>query len=329
MTFLIVGLGSMGKRRLRNLRYHGISPTKIYGCDPSLDRRAEVEKEHQIQTFADFEAAAQAVDPDVYIISTPPHLHAPYFLYAARHKKHFFVEVATTDKGYRKLYSLLDDTFVAAPSFTFRYYQPVKKIKQLLTKGVIGQVWAFTHHLGQYLPDWHPWENYRTFYGSQPASSACREMVPYELQWLQWLLNEEFVSAKGITAKCSDLKLRIDDTYAASLKTKSGVVGTMMVEVIAQPAIRVLRLLGSQGTLEWDWQRHSIRYYQARKNKWTQLKLSPGTKLTGYKTTTEEMYQDEMGDFLSAVKGEIEYPYTFARDHKNFRLLKRIEKNQT
>lgn len=326
MKFLVIGLGSMGKRRIRNLIHHKVKPTSVAGFDLSSDRRQETEKQYRVTTFGDFQSAVEEFQPNAFIISTPPHLHAKYFLYAAKHKKHFFVEVGTTDDGYKKLYPLLNDSFVAAPSFTFRYYEPVMKIRELIAKGTIGKVLAFNHHLGQYLPDWHPWEDYRNFYVSQPESSACREMVPYELQWIQFVLNDEFVTAKGITNKQSDLELKIDDTYTALLQSKTGITGTLMVELLARPAVRVFRILGSQGTVEWNWQKYEINIWSTKLKKWKTIKLKKGKKVAGYKTTTEEMYEAELGDFLKALKKKKKYPYTFRQDAKNFTLLKKIEK---
>lgn len=325
MKFLVIGLGSMGKRRIRNLLHHRVQAKNIFGFDLSRDRRKEAEVNYKIKTFKDFNSAINAVDPDVFIISTPPHLHEEYFLYAAKHKKHFFVEVATTDAGYKKLYPLLDGSFVAAPSVTFRYYGPVQRIKKLLNSTVIGKPLAFNHHLGQYLPDWHPWEDYRKFYASQEESSACKEMVPYELQWISYVFDDEFVSAKGMTTKQSDLDMKIDDTYMALLKSKKGIVGTLMVELIARPAVRVFRILGSEGTLEWDWQRHEIRVWSTKTNRWKTIKLPKGKKVAGYKTTTEEMYNAELGSFLNAIRGKKKYPYTFEEDEQNFALLRQIE----
>ncbi len=326
MKFLQVGLGSMGKRRIRNLLHLGVDSNDIAGFDLSTERTTEIAKTYNILTDNNFERIDSTFIPDAYIISTPPHIHASYFLHAARKKRHFFVEVATTDDGYNELYPLLDKTFVAAPSFTFRYNSAVIKLKQLVNNGAIGRVWAFNHHLGQYLPDWHPWEDYRSFYVSKKESSACREMVPYELQWIQWVLDDDVSLAKGLTAKCSDLDISIDDTYTALLQTSRGIVGTIMVDIIARPAVRVFRLLGSLGTLEWDWQRYTIRHYDAKLGSWKTFRLKKGTQLTEYKTTTEEMYNGEIADFLAAVEGKKEYPYSFAMDQKNFLLLKQIEK---
>src|SRR3990167_6100557 len=137
----------MGQRRIRNLLGLGVSRSQIYGFDFSPAQRRTVRAEYGVIVFSSLRTAVKKISPDVYIISTPPHLHHQYFLHAAKLKKHFFVEVATTDRGYNRLYPLLDDSFVAAPSFTFRYFEPIKSIKKLLDQNKIGRVWAFNHHL--------------------------------------------------------------------------------------------------------------------------------------------------------------------------------------
>ena len=180
--------------------------------------------------------------------------------------------------------------------------------------------------MGQYLPDWHPWEDYRTFYVAQPESSACREMVPFELSWLQWLLNCKFTTAKGITAKCSELDLKIPDTYAATLVSQEGIAGTLVVDVISLYPLRALRILGSEGILEWDWQREIISLFNAKTKKWKEYKVKNGTKRKEYTATTEDMYNTEIQVFLKSLYGKQAYPYSFTEDQHNFKLLQQIEK---
>lgn len=327
MKFLQIGLGSMGKRRIRNLLHNKVSSKSIAGFDLSQERRAEVIKLHNITVFDSFEKAVVEFKPDVFIISTPPHLHDEYFLYAAKNGIDFFVEVATADKGYQKLQKLLEKSdIVAAPSCNFRYFKPIVQMKNLLDKNAIGQIQAFTHHMGQYLPDWHPWENYKKFYVSQSESSACREMVPFELSWLQWLLNCEIISAKGVVDKCSNLDLKIPDTYAAALHTNNHIVGTLVVDVISRYPLRSLRILGSEGVLEWDWQRRTIAVYSAQSKKWKLIKTNNGQKRAEYTATTEDMYNKEIKVFLESLKNKKAYPYSFAEDQHNFDLLREIEK---
>lgn len=323
MKFLQIGLGSMGKRRIRNLLFHKIPEADIFGFDIDKKRCEEAEKLFKIKTLTDFEIASNQVNPDAYIISTPPNLHSKYFLDAAKKKKHFFVEVTTTDDGYRELPDFFDGTFVAAPSCTYRYFEPIKLMKNMIADGKIGKVETFCHHMGQYLPDWHPWEDYRNFYVAKHETSACREMVPFELSWIQWVIGEKILDARGFSAKVSDFDIETDDVYAAAL-SGNGVLGTLLVDVVSREPMRDFRVLGTEGIIEWELTKHEIRLKRP-KEKWQVVKLASGKKVKGYKTTTEEMYEDEMKDFLDAVLGKTDYPYTFAEDQYNLDLAKKIE----
>lgn len=324
MKILQVGLGSMGKRRIRNLFFHKIPARDIFGFDINKTRCDEAGKYFKIKTFSNFDQAVKEVNPDVYIISTPPNLHAKYFLYAAKKKKHFFVEVTTTDDGYKKLEKLLDGTFVAAPSCSYRYFEPIRLMHDLVARGEIGRVEAFSHHMGQYLPDWHPWENYRNFYVAENETSACREMVPFELSWIQWVINEKIVDACGFSGKVSDLDITTDDVYAAALQSESGILGTLLVDIVSREPIRNFRILGTEGIIEWELMKHQVRFKKP-KEKWQIIKLAKGKKVGEYKTSTEGMYEDEIKDFLDASYGNITYTYTFSEDQRNLDLLKKIE----
>src|SRR4051812_7542837 len=88
MNFLVVGLGSMGKRRIRCLKALGHSA--IFGFDRRADRREEVASAYGISTFDDFEKAMDASRPHALIISVPPDVHHVYMKIAAERGIHFF-----------------------------------------------------------------------------------------------------------------------------------------------------------------------------------------------------------------------------------------------
>src|SRR2546422_11170364 len=91
MKFLIVGLGSMGKRRVRNLLH--LEQKDIIGFDLSEARRKEANEKYSIKTFDDISIALKE-KPDAMIISTPPDLHMPYAKIAIENKIHFFTEAS-------------------------------------------------------------------------------------------------------------------------------------------------------------------------------------------------------------------------------------------
>ena len=89
--------------------------------------------------------------------------------------------------------------------------------KKLLEEERIGKILAFQYHMGQYLPDWHRWEDYRQVYFSKKATGACREMFCFELIWLNYLIGSEVKEVRGDIAKLSDLDMDADDTVTAAV----------------------------------------------------------------------------------------------------------------
>jgi predicted dehydrogenase len=323
--FLVIGLGSMGRRRIRNLLALRIRPSHILGFDLDAKRSADVEKQYGVRTVTNFEKGFREFKPNAFIISTPPDLHAKYFLLAARRNIHFFVEVTTVDDGYAKLQPLLNKKFIAAPSCTFRYVPAILQMRAMIKKGTIGRVVSFQHYLGQYLPDWHPYEDYRKVYFAQEKTGGAREMFPYEICWLNYLVGGSVQKIVGVNDKYSDLDMTADDIYAAILEYDTGVLGTMMIDLLNRKAARTLRIIGSKGTIEWDWLRYEMKVMLPG-HELKILKLDQEKKFNHY-NTTENVYVAEMKTFLDAIHGKQPYPYSFTENWKVLKTLFAAERS--
>lgn len=322
MKFLIAGLGSMGKRRIRNLHANG--EKDIVGFDVRLDRNKEAEEKYGIRTVKSLSEISPK-DFDVLIISTSPDAHGDYIRYALKHKKHFFVEHPTSDDGYKEILKNKDAT-IKAPSCTFLFNPAIKMIKQILEKGTIGKVLAFQYHMGQYLPDWHPWEDYRTVYFSKKETSACREMFAFELIWLNSLMKSSVKDVKGSIGKLSDLDMDADDTVTAAITYENNARGTLLIDVISRKPFRTLRILGSDGVLEWERFDYAIKVFTAKDKKTEVIPVPKGNPEKGY-VNEEEMYIDEIKAFLLAIKGKGIYPHSFKENLVNVRAMEALEKD--
>lgn len=324
LTFLQIGLGSMGKRRIRNLGVNG--ENNIIGFDISPEKRKEAEEKYGIKTVDNLNDVSEK-DFDALLISTSPEKHGDYIRFALKNKKHFFVEHPTNDDGYREIIQSTDKDpgIVMAPSCTMRFYTPIKMMKKILEERKIGKILAFQYHMGQYLPDWHPWEDYRQVYFSKKETGACREMLPFELIWLNWLMNSSVEDVSGTIAKVSDLDMEADDIISANVKYKNGILGNVLIDVISRKPVRTLRILGSEGVLDWERFDHVIKIYDA-KSKTTEIIPAPkGNPETGY-VNEEEMYNDEIKMFLDAIYGRVNYPFSFEENLANLRILFQITK---
>lgn len=288
----------MGKRRIRNLFFN--KERQIIGYDISPERRKEAEMKYGIRVINSFKKTSEK-DYDVMIISTPPDHHGDYIRMAIKNKKHFFVEHPVSDDGYKDIFKHKNLNIVMAPSCTLRYYLPIIMIKKILQKHKIGKVLAFQYYMGQYLPDWHPWEDYRKVYFSKKETGACREMLPFEMIWINWLLNSEVTEVSGYIEKISDLDMDADDIIIANLKYKNGIIGNIIIDVISRKPFRTLRVLGSIGVLEWERFDSLIKIFNIKSKKTQKIKVPKGHSVKNY-VNEEEMYNDEIKVFIDAIR---------------------------
>lgn len=322
--FLVVGLGSMGKRRIRNLKQ--LKAGDIVGVDPREDRRKDAKERYGIEVVTNFKEGMKR-DPDVVIICTPPDKHYPYAIEALRRGKHFFMEANVILTG---LQEVIDESkkhpkLLAAPSATLRFKTAIRKIKEIVDSGEIGKVFCLHYHLGQHLPDWHPWEDYKKFYVSKRETGGCREMVAFELEWLTWI----FGKVDKVTCmkdKLSDLDADIDDVYSIMLKFENGAQATLLIDVLSRWFFRTLRVIGSEGNIEWNWSDNCVRVYTAKNKTWKTYKEEKKVVEKGY-VIEENMYLNEMRHLINAVKGKERYIYSLEDDKRVLELLEAIERS--
>jgi len=326
MKFLVIGLGSMGKRRVRNLIALGYQDS-IAGFDLREDRRIETKK-YDIAIYNNFERALAEYQPDAFLISTPPNWHMHYAYIAEQNNISCFIEASVVDaKKILELSKIIKDkNIVMAPSCTMRYYPAPIKIKDLISQGIIGKVLNYNYHTGQYLPDWHPWEDIDDFYVSNPDTGAAREIVPFELTWINDIFGEANPLA-CVRRKLTDTSADIDDIYHCLLKYPNNVIGNLTVEVISRPkATREFRVLGSKGEIVFSADTNSLKYINTDMDDWNIISFDEGTVEKGY-INPEEPYINEVKDFVNAIKGQdaTKYPNSLEDDYKILQNLYKLE----
>lgn len=321
MKFFIIGLGSMGKRRIRCLKALGYE--NIFGFDKREDRRKEVEAAYHIKTFADAELAFREVNPDAVIISVPPDVHHLYMEMAIARGCHFFVEASVVDTNMEAIKKKLAGlSLVAAPSATMLFHPSIREIEHILQQGVLGKISNVIYHCGQYLPDWHTYEKVSDYYVSNPLTGGAREIVPFELSWLTQLL--------GFPSKvCAQVRKTIniegaediDDTYNM-LFDYGTFLAAMTIDVVSRYATRRLVLNGDQKQLLWDWNEKVVKIYDPVKGEWDREEYKMNEAASGYNQNIgENMYIEELKCFIDAIEENRPFINTIENDHRVLKLL--------
>lgn len=321
--YLIIGLGSMGKRRVRCLRALGIENKNIIGIDTREDRCIEAQNKYGISIVKTLEELDFS-EIKAVIVSLPPDKHFEGVKVAFTYNKPVFVEASVVLEDVKKIKeSNMSNVFVA-PSGTFLFHPAIKEIKKMVESKTYGRVCNFSYHSGQYLPTWHPWENVNDFYVSNRITGGAREIVPYELTWIADVLGFP-KAAKGYFRRTTDVGCDIEDSYVCSLDY-GDMVGSLLVDVVGRNAVRNLVINFEKAQLQWRGDKEQLEVYDPETDMWKRVELGEMIHEEGYDSIiNENMYIDEIDAFLKGIENRQLYPNTIEKDLRILEILKAVE----
>lgn len=322
MKVIVIGLGSMGKRRIRLTKQYD-SEIEIIGVDSRDDRRNEVRTLYGIETASDIADCIQ--DTMAVFICTPPLTHHILITKCLSYGVHVFTELNLVADDYKKNIKLAKEKrLVLFLSSTLLYRDEVHYIGRRVQE--VNHNVNYTYHVGQYLPDWHPWENYKDFFVGDKKTNGCREFFAIELPWIQ----KVFGAIKNVEvrkSKKSSLHIDYDDNYLLLIEHDTGISGTMAVDVISRKAVRNLEVFGEEMYLSWDGSATGLYEYDknSKADKNVQF-YDTVDQLSDYnKTIVENAYLNEIKTFFELIAQKTESIYGFQEDMETIKWLDRIE----
>lgn len=324
MNVVVIGLGSMGKRRIRLIKKYN-SQYQIFGIDSSEERRKASEKEYGIETFSNVDELLLKNSVDSAFICTSPLSHSEIISHCLEKGLHVFTELNLVTDGYDENIVLAkENKRILFLSSTFLYRQEVRKIKELIKESDC--LLNYTYHIGQYLPDWHPWENYKDFFVGDKRSNGCREIFAIELPWLTDVfgtINKVHVMKN----KISSLDIDYNDNYMVMIEHENGHKGMLAVDVVSRKAVRNFELFGEELFLQWDGSAEGIKVYDFANKEEKKIQLYETVdQLDQYsKFVVENAYFDEIVSFFAVIEKREEPLYSFSKDKAILNIIDEIE----
>lgn len=325
MKALVVGLGSMGNKRMRILREMGIA---TIGTDVRADRREQAHRVFGVTAYPTFEEAV-AQKPDLILVCTWPHDHLRYIRFALEHEIHVFSEdTCMDDLAELEAVAALSKSkpqIVTAPSCSMRFHSCVQTVKNLIDSGRLGpRKNSFaTYHGGAYLPDWHPYEAMKDYYAGHRRMGGGCDMITFEFEWLCWLLGD-VTRVSALARKNASFDADIFDTYQILAELEEGNTLTATIDVVTRYANRYFRYVTEKGELYWEINRHEVRFYNGETGTWQIISETPiSGPPTGW--SLFDIYRDELRAFIDACRGQAAYPTNLDRDVLMCRLVQACE----
>lgn len=268
MKILMVGLGGIGQRHMRNLRtllgaraeflaYRVRRQMHVVTPALGADHARNVEEEYSLRTFSTL-AAALEEKPDMAFICNPSNMHVPVALACVRAGCDLFVEKPLSD-SMKDTAALVAETEgrkgIAMVGYQLRFHPCVLALSRIVRSGALGNLLAVRATVGEYLPNWHPYEDYRQMYAARAdlGGGVVLSQI-HEFDYLFSLFGvPERVYAVG--GHWSELDVDVEDTASILMEFSSGgrpLPVHLHQDYLQSPPSRQCEVIGDRGRVMMD-----------------------------------------------------------------------------
>lgn len=318
---MVVCLGSIGRRHLKNLR--SLRPhAKIAVLRLTSSACSPPPAEADFQ-FIDIRAAID-FSPVAAIICSPAIEHVSIAKVLLEQSISVLIEkpLSHSIEGVDALISLANTKkLTLMTAYNLRYLPSLKSVHSLIHSGAIGNVYGVRAEVGQYLPDWRPGKPYQETVSAQKSlgGGALLELS-HELDYIYWLFGlPERVSANG--GHFSDLEIDVEDMVSINLEYDNPKrLVNVHADFLQRSISRTCKFIGSEGTLLWDGMANTVSMYSAATREWQAIAVEA-------MTDRNQMYLEELSHFLECVEQKVA-PYIGAHEGKDvLKIIKASEKS--
>jgi len=257
---LVSGVGSAGERHIRNLLALGQGEIAVHRSRGlpfrTLDR--------EFATFDDLAHALSEWRPEIVFVTGPTALHLPVATAAAEAGCHAFVEkpLADTDVGVERLeVALASSGRSLMVGYMLRFHPLLQQVKAWLGDGTLGQPLHWRSTWGEYLPDWHPWEDYRESYAARRDLGGGPVLTfSHDLDLALWLLGA-VEQACALPMPASPLSMDVPPGVDLLLRHERGALSNLHLDFWQRPPQRTYEIVGTRGRAELDYYAGTLTRY--------------------------------------------------------------------
>ena len=296
LKFCLVGRGSIGTRHLINLKSLGCNNIIAYSESVDLNKDKKYQTTYGVETLHSVEEIRH-LNPDAFIIANPTSRHKEIANIAVSMGSHIFMEKPLSNEliGIEELgTSMKEKNLVFSLANNFRFHPAVIKIKRLIEENAFGDIYFARIMAGQYLPDWHPWEDYRRSYSAQSKLGGGVVLtLQHEIDYAYWLFGS-FKGIKAFVKKISNLEIDVEDLASIIIETESGPLLEIHLDYLQRPPKRTLHIQGENGSVDYRFGDDYLRFYDFEKQDYENVHY-----LGNY--DNNQMYIDELKDFIQRI----------------------------
>ncbi len=312
MKVLIVGLGGIGQRHLRNLRAVFGSEVEIIGQDlrlnpPVLTDQLQIEPGSSLQDkynlpiFLDLNQAL-AQKPEIVFICNPSSQHAPAAILAAKAGCHLFIEKPLSNNFDRveELINLVESRGLkAVVGYQMRFHPCIQRLHGLIQEKKIGRILSVRSEVGEYMPGWHTYEDYRQIYAARKdlGGGVILSQI-HELDYLFWMFGLPR-SLYTLGGHLSNLEIDVEDTADTLMECMlegRPIPVTLHQDYLQRPLSRFCEVFGDAGKIRMDLRELKVDVIDDRG------RPVESSSYEGFQRN--QLFLDELAGFMECLQGK-------------------------
>ncbi len=240
MKVAVIGAGYWGPNLIRNF----LSADNVEGviaCDRDANRLAKMRKMfHGIETSPDHSKVIARPDVDIVVIATPVSTHHEIAKQALLAGKHCFIEKPMTASA-REAEDLIEiaerKSLKLFVDHTFIYTGAVRKMKEIITSGRLGEIYYFDSvriNLGLFQHD----------------VNVIWDLAPHDLSIMDYLLEQKPVAVSAV-GSCH-VGNGLEDIAYLTLEFENNLIAHFHVNWLAPLKIRKTLIGGTKSMIVYD-----------------------------------------------------------------------------
>ncbi len=308
MKALFIGLGSIGQRHLRNYLKLSNSNNKVFAFRSTNSNNIlqngrslpckNLAEYYGIDEYVELNEALEQ-KPDIGFVCNPSKLHIEYACALAENGTSIFIEkpLATNTILLNKLEEIISEKeLITLVGFQNRFNPCIKETERILKKNAFGKVISADFVWNTYLPDHHPYEDYREGYAArQDLGGGVTFSLCHELDLIQHLFGMP-KTVYALEGGGSNLRMNVDDTVTAlfsCIEGKRTFPVSLRLSFAQGLEKRKFEILFEDGLLECDLQKNYVMVSNQNKH----IKFEKEFK----ELKRNDLFLDEMKHFLNSV----------------------------
>jgi len=235
----IVGIGYWGPNLVRNF-FNLEEISGIVCCDFNPKRLAFIQSRFPtVETTTDYRDLLKRTDIDMIAVATPVSSHFELGIAALKHGKHLLLEkpmTASVEEAEQLIEYSKKSGLTLMVDHTFIYTGAVRKIKEIIVGGLLGDIYYFDSvrvNLGLFQHD----------------VNVIWDLAPHDLSVMSYVLTQKPVAVSAVAMNHIDL---VEDIAYLTVYFNSNLIAHFHVNWLAPVKVRTILIGGSKRMIMYD-----------------------------------------------------------------------------